>query len=401
MKVAYFISVHDKPYGGHYHSLKTHVESLPDGISASIFVIGFVNSPIFDELDVQFIHFNGSNVFSTLKSLCKLVSDDSYDIYHAYDEHAYLFVRLLSLIHPAIKFITKCGGPNPSRYFKYGPRRYFPCCANLIVFSRENYQFFKKKHYADVLKLISARVSPFDLNPDVASKLEGVISSHEIIFLRVTRICHYYKKTILDSIKMVLQLREDGVKCKLLVVGEIYDKELYQELIEDYSEGLQIITDKNLTLDAKQCIQIADFVIGTGRSLMEAMCLSKPVLAPVSNGNIPHLISEKNLDEFVTYNFSERTLTSNSDENSYRELLEVCSSLTSYKRVSIETKKIFDRNFDVSIGTKQVVELYMENLEGKSSDFSFDLIVHFIRVLVLFLKRKRRMGDVVIGVRNV
>ena len=137
------------------------------------------------------------------------------------------------------------------------------------------------------------RITDFKQDLQTINEIKNGIEK-KVVFLRISRISYKYRKTLLDTLELVKLLNNKQVDAYLLIVGVVYDEEVFREIqdqIEDYG---RIINDNNVAIDAKKIINTADFVIGTGRSFMEAASLGKVLLSPVANLSVPVLVTQEN-----------------------------------------------------------------------------------------------------------
>jgi len=98
---------------------------------------------------------------------------------------------------------------------------------------------------------------------------------------------------------------------KLYLIGVVQDTDVFEEFNNHaFSKSglLTILTESKYTNEASRMLYLADAVIGTGRGLMEAASLGKPLLAINKNGEIPVLLNELNFDDAFRTNFSERNV---------------------------------------------------------------------------------------------
>ena len=117
---------------------------------------------------------------------------------------------------------------------------------------------------------------------------------------------------------------------------------------------INFITDER-AYKASEFLYLADFVIGTGRSFMEATSLGIPTLTPAKNTDIPILIDEKNVEAFLATNFSERNIApENSQEKTLNEIDKIHGDTDYRICFQKETKRIFDEYF----GTEKILEKY-------------------------------------------
>src|SRR5690606_25903374 len=109
-------------------------------------------------------------------------------------------------------------------------------------------------------------------------------NGRSIIFLRVGRIGAYYRKSGIQLIRLVADLRRQGLDCVAVFVGTVEDRETLDRVRRLGGNFTYIFSDEEVTRDAKRVVQVADVVLGTGRSFMEAASLGKILLCPTSNG---------------------------------------------------------------------------------------------------------------------
>src|SRR5690554_1825731 len=74
-----------------------------------------------------------------------------------------------------------------------------------------------------------------------------------------------------------------------------------------------MITDSKYTAKASDMLYLADAVIATGRGVMEAASLAKPILTPAKNADLPILVNQSNFKGFFDTNFSERNSVSDAN----------------------------------------------------------------------------------------
>jgi hypothetical protein len=120
-------------------------------------------------------------------------------------------------------------------------------------------------------------------------------------------------------------------------------------------------------------------VLGTGRSFMEASSKGKILLTP-SQFNIPALITENNFEEAFYYNFSERVVYDNYDENkNYSRIKEVI--LEQKKSNSLEqfSLKLFASYFNSEALLSVVGKIYKDARQSKLK--LLDLFIHMLMVI--------------------
>jgi hypothetical protein len=388
-KVVFVVSVAQHGMGGHYHSLAAIAGSLfaecPE--RAMVVSIGGRRSPVVESLvadgiRVEHIDFHFAGLRSAVRRLETLVSGFGADVIHAFDEHAFLFARVVSARKRVPTLLTKCGGPVP--------KGYFPRTRWLSVFSEEDARFFASRENTEVWK-IPNRVryvqQDMSLISDVRERVGG-----GLLILRVTRIAPHYEKTLEDSMRIVRRLRRDGLDAKLVVIGHVYDRRILERALEEAGDFVFFITDERFCRDAKRVIGVADIVIGTGRSLMEAVVLGKSVLCPVQNMEIPCLVSPENVGVLAATNFSERGRLETGQEEEYQRVRKRCvDGQDSAERGFL--RDISSNYCDVAAAMPRYRAIY-RRISGSREHFGSDVLVHAAKVLFVFgrLAVRRRFG---------
>lgn len=367
MKIFYFISIHSHGRGGHAHSLNHISRKIGEKHDVKIISFGPGKSDIIESNPhfLRHIDFNGLNFLKLQKIIKQEIRKFNPDIYHCFDEGSYNIVRLIVSSTKNILVLNKCGGPNPT---------YFPNVKNLILFSLENQEWFKNqnKHKKTDIHLIPNRVKPLQLNSDFKpiEKNPG-----DFIFMRICRIGHTYKKSIQDSINLISKLLESNMKnVKLYLIGVVQDADVFEEFKKHEfikSGHLTILTESKYTNEASKMLYLADAVIGTGRGLMEAASLGKPLLAINKNGEIPVLLNELNFDDAFKTNFSERNVFPKLDNNNnIKSITQIINDKLSYNENSSFVLQSFDKYFSLEKAKEEYSIVYNESKTSKRKLFS-------------------------------
>ena len=136
-KILYLISALDEGHGGHFHSLNHISRKIGEKHEVKIISFGPGRSPVLESNPYFLSHipFSGIDFFKFKRRLYNEINDFLPDIYHCFDKGSYNVIRLLVSSRTNKIVLNKCGGPNPV---------YFPHVQNLILFSIETRQWFKK-----------------------------------------------------------------------------------------------------------------------------------------------------------------------------------------------------------------------------------------------------------------
>jgi hypothetical protein len=215
------------------------------------------------------------------------------------------------------------------------------------------------------------------------------LSNKSINILRICRISNYYKNSILQSIALFDYLTDIEFNCTLTVIGIVEDLDLYHELRAKFGDQVNFVTENELTHNASQLIYFFDIVVGTGRSLMEALSKNKIILSPVMNSNLPVLIYGNTFNKALEVNFSERLdIPQLEVANSLAYLKELLYNFESLNNYKLASNKLFKIYFDVNMANLKYDEIYKRLIYERQRIFFFlDIIINFFFVFKNFVKK--------------
>lgn len=388
MKILFLISTvtnKNKGIGGHYYSLLTIAEALSEIHDVHIVHIGIISSVALSSsnLEVEEIISPHYNIIDILSRLNRLVRQIEPEILHSFDIPSHFFSRIISLKYRIPNILTKCGGENPKVYFPYA--------TNLILFSKENEIYFnshnKFKHTQ--IYLIPNRVKEVRIDEERIKQLKREIdniATYDSIILRVTRIGNYYRKVNIQLVNLLSVLRKRNINCCLVFIGIVENTQIKESLLHE-TEHLFIVNEQRLTTNAKELINLADIVHGTGRSFMEACSLSKMMLAPTANLDYPVLFSKENYVDILNQNISGRYIEEKyNNESVVNEIADLLKNEDKQQKAKIFSKEIFDKYFSIDSAMNNYTEIY-ENVKYIKSIKIFDLFLNY-----LFIKKIRIRG---------
>lgn len=307
MKVVYLISASGNSAGGHYYSLKTTVQTLQKAITPLVLSVGINESPVLKNSGFDYRHIENKDIIKTFLLLKKILSADRPDVIHAFDSRVFLYARLIShwLKIPCV--LTKCGGANA---------RHYPVAKQLVLYSYENYEYYlaHRNFEKSTINLIPNRVTPPIQDSVAIKQLANKIRQDCAVFLRICRIGSGYKKSIEQSIELVKKLNTLGYQACLVVIGFKENSNVFDELNKEKEENVFFFDNSQYTVQASRLIDIADFVIGTGRGFMEAALLGKTMLAPTNNTKYPTIVRKESLNDIFYFNFSLRYCSQEKDD---------------------------------------------------------------------------------------
>lgn len=343
MKILYFISVHGHGRGGHFHSLNHISKKIGEDHDVKIISFGPGKSDIIESNPFFYKHFyfNGVNFLSLSRQINKARKEFKPDIYHCFDVGGYNIVRLIVNSRKNKIILNKCGGPNPN---------YYPHIHNLVLFSIENQDWFKDndKYRKSNVHLVPNRVRALSLDVNF-NPIEKKLN--DFIFIRICRIGIGYKKSISDSINLIGVLNSLHINVKLFIIGVVEDNNIFMELQENElvkKGNVVFLVDSVFTNEASKMLYLADAVIGTGRGLMEAASLGKPIMAIDKNGDIPVLLNEESFIDAFRTNFSERNTFENLNyDNNLRNIQKLILDKESYSKNSKFSMYCFNEYFSL------------------------------------------------------
>lgn len=371
MKIAFLITAKGHGRGGHFYSLRSTAESLAEHTEVAIINVGPSRSPVLDGASIQVVNipYDGEMEGQCAK-LLNWACVETPSVLHAFDLESLYFGRHLSRRLQLPLVYTKCGGPNP--------RWYFPRVSNLIVYSSENFRYFSSKGRKRFRTLVHIpnRVHKPKQHLVRIAELRKRLKPNELVFLRVSRVARYYRLSLMQAASLVRRLNEDGVAARLLIIGAIQDADIVHE-INEASGGAAIVSGEDrYTTDAAELIDVADFVIGTGRGFMEAAICGKVVLCPVANLGIPVIASERTIGNFFSSNFSERCESiGTSEAEEYAAIKALCMSSPLRRKVATFVERFAVENFAMCTAVPKYLELY-RNMVFDKKWAPLDLLLH-------------------------
>jgi len=372
IKVCYVISVlkNSTGKGGHFHSLKALVDEIEKEVSVSVIVIGakipdviaLSNLEVFN-IKTNWDVFTFFDIFKIKEKINKICPD----IIHAYDNTSLIIINALNLLGKKPVIFTKCGGENPSK--KLLPQ---PYSKTIICFSEENLAYYKNdyKFKDSILFHIPNRSKNIFSDNICAEKIRSVVGSG-LVILRIGRFSPFHKKTFEQTIALFKELSSNKNlnKIKLVLIGAIESEDVLNELKES-CKGWDIFffTEDEYTTEASRLICVGDFVVGTGRSLMEAASKGKVLLTPIKNGRFPIIVDEVSFEECFKTNFSARNIVLSYNEKENIDKINKAVQDNKYKKSLEEfSKRIFDEYFDI----KKSAELHLKIYFSAKKDVSF------------------------------
>lgn len=376
MKVLYVLHSRTGSPGGHVFSLQHISSALSDKIDVGVIVLGLA-----PKILKGLTFYKGEFSYDkNNKDLGVFLRNEKPDIIHCFDIDSYFYfiAHCYNLYNRII--LTKCGGPSPRLGFK------FPYCKDVILFSKENYSFFTKS--------LLFRSANFYLLPNrVKTDLINIIdkkNTNVFTFVQIIRFSNTKEREIFSTLYLINRLINDGENVRLLLAGTVNDVCIYKKVLayirdKKLSNHIEIINDSRVN-NGSDLLSQGDCVIATGRSIMEALALSKLVLTPAKNLSIPEVLDLDNFDNLFYSNFSGRAILNTTDEKVYHRIRKLIDHPQYMMELKEKQRQLSKLNFEI---TDNVVNKYYSiyaNLEKSKKK-----IVLFRNLIPLFFYCKNKI----------
>ena len=345
MRIAYFIGNRGEGRGGHFYDLNIISKHLSKRNFVKVFLFGKNPSPVIDDLknhgiEVENVFFNGVNYLSVRNRIIKSIKKGNFDNLHCFDTETFFIIKGAFPFSKRKILLSKCGGPNPTN-------NNYPKAANLHVMSYENLNWFKEnKQYRAKLFLIPNRAEKVVSN-DMEIKNLRERFAPKTTFLRISRITSHYKKSLEQTIELANLLTDEDYNVQFIIIGVVQEKQLYlhlKSLVKNQSTVF--ITDNKHTIHSSRLIDSFDFIIGTGRGIMEACSLGKVILTPISESKFPAIVDDFNFKQLFNTNFSPRNSLPNfSEEENLTKIIRAIHDKDYFKKLEAFSRKKFFKNF--------------------------------------------------------
>jgi glycosyltransferase involved in cell wall biosynthesis len=366
--------------GGHLYTVRSHYEALRHAVDCALVGIGAVKSPAFDSLPGRTFHVffrRGLAHFRELREFLKIVGAERPDVIHTFDSTACAFARVAAWRLGCGLVVTMCGGPNPEGPY---PRAYFPQVDRLVLFSEENEQFFTRQPRFRRTKLwrIPNRVNEVVPDAEKIGRLRQRLRPGVPTVLRVGRISGYFGKTAAQAIALVKRLTQEGCPVQMLFVGVIQQAAARAAIDQALGPHGIVVSDAEFVTLGSAIVDVGDFVVGTGRSLMEAAARRRVLLAPTRDGAYPALVSETNWAALFRTNFSERGVVVPWDEEAnYQAIRQVVLDPGRRQALAAFSRSLYEQHFALPPVMGRYLQLYGEARPPRSGAV-WDLLRHWV-----------------------
>ncbi len=386
-KVIYLITKNTQGRGGHYYSMKTTMNALKETIDPVAITVSKVKSSLkkksFKETDYT-IYCNGWNLLYVIYILIKYIRKERPVVIHAFDGPALFFARIISHTCKIPILYTKCGGANPNGYYPYAKE--------IILYSRENLNFFKSQEKLNnsTFYYIPNRVTSINSDADRIEIIKKKIHDTKKVLLRIARFGPAYQKSIMQSIDLVEFLNMQQIEIQLVIIGIVQDKQVYDEVMSYISKrkylDIYVFVDDIITANASELIDCADYVVGTGRSFMEAASKYKILFTPIGDSELPMLVTKENFESLFITNFSPRNQCSTKEiQQNKKNIIRLFESKGYLEEQKKFVKSIYEEYFNINTTKEEYKKIYSSVVYQKEENL-LDFLEHFVRTSISFAK---------------
>ncbi|MCJ8145067.1 hypothetical protein MKI84_19260 [Ancylobacter sp. A5.8] len=361
--------------GGHYRSMKTiataySAENSEDAVK--MINVGSIDPIALRGSDIDYRHvvFENWNYISIKNIVDELLKENATHI-HVFDKIAFLLANEVAERSGCRVYITKPGGPRP--------RMYYPAADNIFVFSQEDVDYFynRAKFKNSNIHYLPQRVLAPSLKGAGAMDLAREVGVGRLKIFRIARISHVYLKSILGTLKLAAESRARGVDASAVIIGYIQDKEAYDQVVAAADKSDFVFVDLKYTKNASDFLPAADVVVATGRGVMEAAMLGKPIFCPISNDDMPLPMRADTFKLLFDRNFSGRSVAPDDMIVQCREEYSKLAEPAHVAELGAFSKKMADEFFDVVKVIPKYREIYDFSTKCSSISFSDKFMMYF------------------------
>lgn len=367
MKLIYFSTT--APIGGHLRSSLTIAKEMCN-IGHEVW---FVCS---DGPGLNLVRSSGMNLF-VLPSRSHISADFNWcDFYHLYKFiktikpdviHSFLGgigqLYIISKLVEAKLVVTICGGK---------PAGYYPKMNPITVFSGELYKWLvSKRHMPSSVHIIPGRMifENHKIDQEVYASFIHKLKNDRKICLMICRADH----SKMSAIKFFYELAKEYGKIDSSIVfvhiGASNNDDT-QEKIEKIVENINRNFKYNILYytakgsnSPQKYINLADIVVGMGRSAFEGMSFAKPTLI-VSNDGYGGCVSKDTVDNLLFSNFTARYLTNNVNSISLavKDISRILQDADYARELGVFSKLWLKDNIDVKSAAMSYERIYSNEI---------------------------------------
>ena len=343
--------------GGHHISLRDLAARIRATADVRIVTVAYKPPPALEGVpDVHFVRHGAWRMGLTEAALWRHCREFRPTVIHSYDSYALIMVRPLSALLGIPLVHTQCGGPTA--------RVHLPRAPDVVVFSEENLQGMSAQRRMSRCRLhhIASRVE--DVSPD-PSRVEALrahlaLSPDDFVILRINRFVAPYEPVMRQTLALAALMRAAGLPARAVLLGSANDPEVVARIAALADPRDVLVHAPAFTTCAAELLPVANAVVGTGRGLMEAASLGRPLFASVQDRKLPVPVDPETVEALFAANFSPRAVLTLDDAALADRAVVLLSSPERAAAAGAYARHLFETRFDVQAAVNRHLEIYAQ-----------------------------------------
>lgn len=354
-RILYVIVSRGAGTGGHHISLRDLATRMRAHADVHIAAVAVRPPPALDGVPgVRWLPHSPWRVDRTMAGLVSLCRELRPTVIHSYDGYALRMARVLSVLFDVPLVHTQCGGPTAKRHVPRAP--------DVVVFSTENLRGMSEQLRMRRCRLhhIPNRVEPVTPDPARVEALRAHLglAPDDLVVMRVNRFVAPYEPVMRQTLALAERLRLAGLPARAVLLGSEDQPQTVARIAALAGASDRLVHDPRYTRRAAELLPLGDLVVGTGRGLMEAASLARPIFASVAGRTLPALVDEDTLEPLFDANFSPRAVLPDDDEALAARALAVAGDPARRALAGAWARRTFETRFDVAAAVTRHLAIY-------------------------------------------
>lgn len=308
------------------------------------------------------------NVFKAYHTLKKIILNEKIQLVHA---HARIPGFICNMLHKKLNFAfvtTAHGTWKTSGGLKYITRwgqKTIAVSEDVKKYLLDNYKIDEENITMTINGIDTEKFSPAVDYSDILNELDIPEDSFKVVYVsRIDKDRELILNSILEMLPQLLP-QLDSLRFFIVGGGSILNsvEEAAQSINKSIGKNAVIVTGPRM--DVNKINAMSDLFIGVGRSALEAMASSKPVIIAGNQGFIG-LLGEENIDLAIKTNFSGRGQGMANTEGFIQEILKVAAaSKEQREELGSFCRSIIEQQYSTNRMVADNIKVYMQLLKSK------------------------------------
>ncbi len=356
-RILYVIASRGAGTGGHHFSLRDLSARMRAVADVQIVTVANQFPPALRDVpDVTYLPHAPWRMAQTMAALLRLCRTFRPTVIHSYDAFALQMARVLSVVLDIPLVHTQCGGPTA--------RTNVPRAPDVIVFSEENLSGLSAHPRMAGCRLhhIASRVEPVapDLDRIAALRAHLRLADGELVLMRVNRFVPAYEPVMRQTLTLAQTLRAAGLPVRAVLLGSPNEPEVVARIAALCAPGDTRVHDEVFTRRAAEVVALSDVVVGTGRGLMEAASLGRPLFASLAERTLPAPVAPDTVEALAGVNFSPRAVLPLDDKALAARAVEICADPQRRAAAGEYARHLYETRFDVGAAVPKHLAIYAQ-----------------------------------------